>query len=124
MLVTKMQFKFNLFYMIQTKILVHCLNIKKIKDLPIYFIFHLLQIYIKDPPNGAKVGSKNIEKLIFGLSLKNNTCCTVKVYKNNRYNKEVLQCFNTSLKSSINWLMNAEKWGEPMYIINKKAVVV
>lgn len=34
-------------------------------------------MYIKDPPKAAKAGSKNLEKLTFGLSLKNNTYCTV-----------------------------------------------
>ena len=39
-------------------------------------------MYIKDPPsNAAKANSMNLEKLNFGLSLKNNMYCTVKVYK-------------------------------------------
>lgn len=82
-LVNRMQFKFNLFYTIWTKILVHGLSIKKKKkkkDLQSGLFFHLLQMYIKDPPpNAAKAGSKNLEKLTFGLSLKNNTYCTVKL---------------------------------------------
>lgn len=77
-LVNRMQFMFNLFYMIWTKNLVHGLNIKKKKKEDLQcFIFHLLQMYIKDPPKAAKAGSKNLEKLTFGLSLKNNTYCTV-----------------------------------------------
>lgn len=79
-----MQFKFNLSYTIWTKNLVHGLSFKKEKKkgFAIWFIFYLLQMYIKDPPsNAAKAGSKNLEKLTFGLSLKNNTYCTVKVYK-------------------------------------------
>ena len=63
--------------MIWTKNLVHGLNIKKKKKrFAIRFIFHLLQTYIKDPPsNAAKAGSKNLEKLILDLSLKNNMYC-------------------------------------------------
>lgn len=39
-------------------------------------------MYIKDPPsNAAKESSKNLEKYTFGLPQKNNTYCTVKVYK-------------------------------------------
>lgn len=40
-------------------------------------------MYIKDPPSyAAKAGSNNLEKLTFGLFLKSNVYCTVKVYKN------------------------------------------
>ena len=44
--------------------------------------FYLLQMYIKDlPSNAAEVNSMNLEKLNFGLSLKNNMYCTVKINK-------------------------------------------
>lgn len=39
-------------------------------------------MYIKDPPpNAAKAGSKNLEKLTFGLSLKNNNVLHCKIIK-------------------------------------------
>ena len=39
-------------------------------------------MYIKDlPSNAAEVNSMNLEKLNFGLSLKNNIYCTVNIYK-------------------------------------------
>lgn len=39
-------------------------------------------MYMKGPPlNAAKAGSKNPEKLTFGLFLKSNMYCTIKVYK-------------------------------------------
>ena len=39
-------------------------------------------MYIKDlPSNAAEVNSMNLEKLNFGLSLKNNMYCTVKINK-------------------------------------------
>ena len=80
-LVNRMQF--NLPYIIQIKKLGTWFALKKKeKAFAIWFIFHLLQMYIKDPPsNSAKANSMNLEKLNFGLSLKNNMYCTVKVYK-------------------------------------------
>ena len=39
-------------------------------------------MFIKDPSlNAAKANSMNLEKLNFGLSLKNNMYCTVKINK-------------------------------------------
>ena len=39
-------------------------------------------MYIKDPSsNAAKANSMNLEKLNFGLSLKNNMYCPLNVYK-------------------------------------------
>lgn len=39
-------------------------------------------MHIKDlPSNAVKTNSKNLKKLTFGLSLKNNAYCTVRVYK-------------------------------------------
>lgn len=50
-LVNRMQFKFNLSYTIWTKNLVHGLSLKKKKKKRICnLVFHLLQMYIKDPP--------------------------------------------------------------------------
>ena len=51
---------------------------KKTKSL-CNLVFHLLQMYIKDPPSNAAKANKNFEKLTFGLSLINNMYCTVKV---------------------------------------------
>lgn len=49
-LVNRMPFKLNLPYTIWTKDLVHGLSLKKKKLFAIWFISHLLQMYIKDPP--------------------------------------------------------------------------
>ena len=66
--------QFNLSYTIWTKKLGTWLAFtKKEKGFSIWFIFYLLQMYIQNPPsNSAKVHSMNLEKLNFGLSLKNN----------------------------------------------------
>ena len=79
--VNRMQF--NLSYTIWTKKLGTWFALKKKeKGFAVWFIFYLLQMYIKDlPSNAAEVNSMNLEKLNFGLSLKNNMYCTVKINK-------------------------------------------
>ena len=76
--VNRMQF--NSSYTTCTKNLVHGLLKKKKRICSL--VFHLLKVYVKDPPsNAAKTNSKNLEKETFCLSLKNNVYCTVKVCK-------------------------------------------
>ena len=69
-------------------------------------------MYIKDPPSDAvKAGSKNLEKLTFGLSLKNNTNCTVKVYKIGA----TKQYCNVSMAvDKVQQLMDVENGGESL----------
>ena len=80
-LVNRMQF--NLSYIIWTKKLGTWFALeKKEKGFAVWFIFYLLQMYIKDLlSNAAEVNSMNLEKLNFGLSLKNNMYYTVKINK-------------------------------------------
>ena len=89
--------QFNLAYTIRTKKLGTWFALeKKEKGFAVWFIFYLLQMYIKDlPSNAAEVNSMNLEKLNFGLSLKNNMYCTVKINKS-WCNKTLLSCLNAS----------------------------
>ena len=75
--------QFNLSYTIWTKKLGTWFALeKKEKGFAVWFIFYLLQMYIKDLlSNAAEVNSMNLEKLNFGLSLKNNMYYTVKINK-------------------------------------------
>ena len=77
-----MQLKFNLLYTVWTKKLGTWFTLKKKKDWESGLFFTYCKWNIKDPPsNAAKTKNMNLEKLTFGLSLKNNAYCTVRVYK-------------------------------------------
>lgn len=70
----------NLSYTVWTKNLVHSLLQKTQRVCNL--VFHLLQTYIKESSsNATKANSYNFEELTFGLPLKTNMYCTVKVYK-------------------------------------------
>ena len=71
-------------------------------------------MYIKDlPSNAAKVNSMNLEKLNFGLSLKNNMYCTVKINKS-WCNKTL--CNVSMPVHKVQKLMDADENGESLCI--------
>lgn len=75
-------------------------------------------MHIKDlPSNAVKTNSKNLKKLTFGLSLKNNTYCTVKVHKIGA----TKHCCTVSMPVyQVQELMDIEESGESRCIRVKK----